>query len=58
MYKVKNLHSEEGQLLQIAIKEWLSTRKHIILVSTNIWYSSVDNLHYATMVYKEVQYNL
>lgn len=58
MYKVKNLHSEQGQLLQRAIKEWVSTRKHIVLVSINVWYSSVENLHYATIVYKEVQYNL
>lgn len=58
MYKVKNLHSEQGELLQIVIKEWLSTRNHITLISTNIWYSSVDNLHYATIIYKEIQYNL
>ena len=56
MYKVKNLKRETGACLQAVIEYWLESRNHIQLISTNVWCDKEG--HYATIVYKEVQYNL
>ena len=58
MYKVKNISIQNGELLQKMVKEWLESRDHIELISITIWCNSEINTHYATVIYKEVQYNL
>jgi len=60
MYKVKNFNYNSGKTLQEELKTWIESRNHISIVSVNTW--SVEQLqdvfHYATVVYKETQYNL
>lgn len=58
MYKVKNISIQNGELLQRMVKEWIESRDHIELISITTWCNSEVNKHYATIVYKEVQYNL
>lgn len=55
MYKVKNFNSANAYDLQAEIKEWIETRKHIRIVSINIW---GDETHQAVIVYTERNYQL
>ena len=54
MYKVKNLTSRIGLQLQSAIEDWVESRDHITVVAVNVWCDK--ERHYATIVYREVQY--
>lgn len=54
MYKVKNMITPNGEVLQREVKEWIESRKHIQILSINIW-SCYDH-NYATIIYREVQY--
>lgn len=56
MYKVKNLKRKTGACLQTAIEYWLESRNHIQVMTINVWCDKEG--HYATIVYKEKQYNL
>ena len=54
MYKVKNIKRPTGVSLQLAIENWIESRDHVEIQSINVW---CDNqLHYATIIYREVQY--
>lgn len=55
-YKVKNIHMKNAILLQGYIRDWIESRKHINIVSTNIW--SDENNSYATIIYTQKEYNL
>ena len=55
-YKVKNISNNQAQVVQNEIKAWMESRKHIIVVSVNIW--STDNTTYYTIVYRENEYQL
>ena len=62
MYKVKNLNRRTGLQLQSAIENWVESaienwvesRDHITVVSVNVWCDK--EWHYATIIYREVQY--
>ena len=54
MYKVKNIIRSNGEVLQREVKEWIESRKHIQILSINIW--SCGSHNYATIIYIEVQY--
>lgn len=56
MYKVKNITIQNGELIQRMVKEWIESRDHISIISVNIWCNGESNKHYATIVYREVQY--
>ena len=56
MYKVKNMAIQNGELIQSMVKEWIESRDHISIVSINIWCNGESNKHYATIIYREVQY--
>ena len=55
-YKVKNINNNQAQVVQNEIKTWMESRKHIIVVSVNIW--STGNTTYSTIVYRENEYQL
>ena len=54
MYKVKNISTMKGTILQKEVKEWIESRDHIHIISVNIWGGEVRD--YATIIYKEEQY--
>lgn len=53
-YSVKNFTSSSNKGMQDRIKDWIESRKHITIISTNIWTSK--NEVYATVVYMEDNY--
>lgn len=55
-YKIKNMHLENGVLLQGLLKEWIESRNHIDIINTNVW--SDGKYSFATIIYKEKEYNL
>ena len=56
MYKVKNIIESNGEDLQREVKEWIESRDHISIISVNMWCNGESNKHYATIIYREVQY--
>jgi hypothetical protein len=55
-YKVKNISCKNSTVIQYSIKAWIESRKHINVVSTNIWCD--EDMSYATIIYTEKDYNL
>lgn len=55
MYKVKNFNNANPYDLQAEVKDWIESRKHIRIISINIW---GDETHQATIVYVERNYSL
>ena len=55
-YKVKNINNNQAQVVQNEIKTWIESRKHVSVVSVNIW--STDNTTYSTIIYRENEYQL
>ena len=55
-YKVKNIRSNQSDIVQNKVKNWIESRKHITIVSVNIWHD--ENMTYSTIVYTENEYNL
>ena len=55
-YKVKNINNNQAQVVQDEIKTWIESRKHVSVVSVNIW--SDDNTTYSTIIYRENEYQL
>lgn len=53
-YRVKNFILRDSKTLQIIFRDWLESREHITVVSTNIWTDTVNM--YATIVYMEDNY--
>lgn len=55
-YKVKNIRSNQSDIVQNKVKNWIESRKHITIVSLNIWHD--ENMTYSTIVYIENEYSL
>ena len=55
-YKVKNINNNHAQVVQDEIKTWIESRKHVSVVSVNIW--SANNTTYSTIIYRENEYQL
>ena len=55
-YKVKNINDSQVDAVQSKVKDWIESRKHITIVSLNIW--NDENMTYSTIVYTENEYNL
>ena len=55
-YKVKNINGSQVDVVQNKVKNWIESRKHITIVSVNIW--NDENTTYSTIVYIENEYNL
>jgi uncharacterized protein YuzE len=55
-YKVKNISNNQAQVVQNEIKTWIEIRKHVSVVSVNIW--SANNTTYSTIIYRENEYQL
>ena len=55
-YKVKNINNNQAQVVQNEIKTWIESRKHVSVVSVNIW--SANNTTYSTIIYRENEYQL
>ena len=55
-YKVKNFKNNKSEVVQGLIKNWLESRKHISIVSINVW--SSGNMTYSTIVYTQNHYVL
>ena len=55
-YKVKNINGSQVDVVQSKVKDWIESRKHITIVSLNIW--NDENMTYSTIVYIENEYSL
>ena len=55
-YKIKNFRSKKSEGIQGLIKNWVESRNHISIISTNIW--TDEDMAYSTIVYTENNYNL
>lgn len=55
-YKVKSINGSQVDAVQGEVKNWIESRKHITIVSVNIWHD--ENMTYSTIVYTENEYNL
>ena len=55
-YKVKNINGNKSEKVQNKIKHWIESRKHVTVVSINVW--SDENMTYSTIVYVENEYHL
>lgn len=55
-YKVKKFISTNGEDLQNEIKSWIESRRHVNMLSINVWYG--QGHHYGIIVYTENKYEL
>lgn len=55
-YRVENFSSKRGPDLQKDIKEWIEGMSSIEIESISIWFDSVRNLHFATIIYTSYIY--
>ena len=55
-YRVKNIRNSQSDVVQNKVKHWIESRRHINIVSINIW--SDENMTYSTIVYTENEYIL
>lgn len=52
-YKIKNFAATSGPMLNKIADEWITSRNHISIKNINIWYDSVEKVHYAKIMYIE-----